>query len=155
MKPIPLTASELRERFTYDPLTGVLTRRSDGKSKWRLSSEGYPAVANFAYVHRIVWKMQTGSDASHRIDHRNQIRHDNRWENLREATASQNRFNGGLDANNTSGFRGVFFQANKWRAQITVNGKRRHLGYYETREAASKAYLAAAQHFAGEFAARP
>lgn len=152
IRPIPLTVEELQTKFSYDPEKGILKRLSDGRWEWGCSSEGYPKVLGVGYVHRIIWKMHAGSDAIYRIDHRNQIRDDNRWVNLREATASQNRFNGGIDANNTSGHRGVFFQANKWRAQITVQNKKRHLGYYATREQASAAYKAAAKLYAGEFA---
>ena len=44
--------------------------------------------------------------------------------------------------NNTSGFKGVSFNkpVNKYQALININGKRKHLGYFETAEEASKAY---------------
>lgn len=44
-------------------------------------------------AHRIIWKMETGSDPACEIDHRDLNGLNNRWENLREATTTQNGFN--------------------------------------------------------------
>lgn len=49
------------------------------------------------------------------VDHINHIRNDNRIENLRWVTASQNRQNTGLRSNNTSGWKNIYKQI--------VNGK--------------------------------
>ena len=79
---------------------------------------------------------------------------DNRRQNLRIATHSQNQHNQGLRRRNTSGFKGVFLHvpAGKWCAQIGVNGKGIHLGLFDSREEAHAAYCAAAVQFHGEFA---
>lgn len=79
------------------------------------------------------------------IDHINGDRKDNRLENLRLATSSENKQNIGLKSNNRSGFTGVswFAAAKKWRADITIAGKMRHLGRFDTPEAAAEAYAKA------------
>ena len=49
-------------------------------------------------------------------------------------------------ANNTSGFKGVAYciERNKWQAGIAINGKRKSLGRFDTKEQAALAYDAAA-----------
>lgn len=88
------------------------------------------------------------------IDHINMIRDDNRIENLREATASENKFNQMPQRNNSHGSKGVAWDALKqrWVARIMVHGKRMKIGRYRTREEAARAYAGAAEKLAGEFA---
>ena len=54
-------------------------------------------------------------------------------ENLRLATDSQNAMNTSLSKNNTSGYRGVYYQKynNKWRAEIHYKKKKIHIGYFD------------------------
>jgi hypothetical protein len=103
---------------------------------------------------RLAWFFVTGEDVEVFIDHRNGHRDDNRFKNLRPATNSQNQANRGKPANNTSGFKGVRFEADrmKWRAQIMVNGKSKNLGRYNTCEEAKLAYEKAALEAWGDFA---
>lgn len=64
-------------------------------------------------------------------------------ENCRWATKLEQSINRGMNKNNTSGYKGVSWAKNekKWNAQITINYKRKSLGYYETAEQAYEAYL--------------
>lgn len=89
-----------------------------------------------------------------RVDHRNGDGLDNRRENLRAATANQNMWNRRLPVTNTSGFKGVMWSkhAKRWKAQIVLRSRKRHLGYFDTAEAAAHAYDAAAMELFGEFA---
>ncbi len=100
-------------------------------------------------MHRLIMGLPDGE-----IDHRDGNSLNNRRCNLRVATRSQNECNKGKPRNNTSGFRGVsFFKPHgKWKAQIVLNGKARHLGYFATPEEAHAAYVAARPIFHGEFA---
>lgn len=88
------------------------------------------------------------------IDHINGDGLDNRRQNIRLATKSQNAGNQKLRANNKTGFKGVCFhkQHKLYMATIKVNYKGIHLGYFKTPESAAKAYdKAAIKHF-GKFA---
>jgi hypothetical protein len=88
------------------------------------------------------------------IDHRNRDKVDNRIENLRPATSSQNKGNIGLLRTNRSGYRGVSLnsRSGKWHAQIKINGKQTYLGRFDTPEQAALRYNEAARQHFGEFA---
>lgn len=87
------------------------------------------------------------------VDHINGDGLDNRRENLRIVTHSQNMMNRGKYRNNTSGFKGVFFHADgKWRAQIVVNGKTFGKYGFTTAEEAARYYDDLAIEHHGEFA---
>lgn len=66
------------------------------------------------------------------IDHINGIKNDNRIENLRPATKSQNLFNSKLSKINTSGFKGVSWDEShkKWRVRLFINKKSKCFGFY-------------------------
>lgn len=75
-------------------------------------------------------------------------------ENLRLATVTQNNRNVGMRSTNTSGFKGVSWKKamRKWVAQISVDGKKKHLGYYDTPEEADWVYRQASALYHEEFA---
>lgn len=85
------------------------------------------------------------------IDHINGNGLDNRRSNLRLATPAQNQFNRGKTKNNSSGFKGVSRSGDKWRAQIRVGGRLKHLGIFKTKIEAAAAYERASAQFHGEF----
>ena len=87
--------------------------------------------------------MQTGAWPTAEIDHKNRIKDDNRWANLRSATHAENQHNCGIPRNNTSGFPGVTLNKGRWQARIKANGHRRHLGLFGTAEDGYAAYLKA------------
>ncbi len=84
------------------------------------------------------------------LDHINGVRTDNRIENLRECTQSQNIAN--TKGTATSGYKGVDKNGRKWRARITVAGKKMHLGNYANIETAAQVAAAAREHYFGDFA---
>lgn len=75
-------------------------------------------------------------------DHINRNKLDNRKQNLRFCSYSVNNNNSNLRSDNTSGVKGVSFKkkSNKWKAEITNNGKYIFLGNFNTKEGAQKAY---------------
>lgn len=101
-------------------------------------------------MHRFIMQDPVGIE----IDHWDGNTLNDRRFNLRRATVDQNRQNRGKSKTNTSGYKGVHFckSNGKWAAQISVNKKRKGLGYFSTKEEAALAYNSAAVRFHGEFA---
>ena len=87
--------------------------------------------------HRLVWMFHNGFMPS-MIDHVNGIRNDNRIENLRLATHSENICNSKLARNNTSGVKGVTWAKDRqqWRVRITHANKPEWVGSFDSFEQA-------------------
>lgn len=87
------------------------------------------------------------------IDHRNHNKADNQKSNLRIVTCSQNNMNKSIQSNNTSGVTGVVWYktTNKWKAQIKINNKNIHLGYFADFDDAVKARKKAEEKYFGEY----
>lgn len=136
-----MTRDELLNILHYEPSTGIFKWKAyighivPGKIAGSLSDQGYIriGVSKKDYkAHRLAWLYMTGNFPLVEIDHINRNRSDNRWENLRLATAKQNRENLSTRSDNTSGFRGVAWCRfrQKWHAQICHNGKTINLGRF-------------------------
>ena len=150
-----LTQQRVRELFDYDPETGVMTRRITPSARAKKGEiagyddgKGYlqVSIAGKKYrLHRLVWFWVHGVWPKNDVDHRDRNRSNNRIKNLMAATRAENCHNAGLAAHNTSGFKGVSWSKNmnKWEARITLNDCGKVLGYFDTPEQASAAYLAA------------
>jgi hypothetical protein len=104
-------------------------------------------------AHRLAWAFVNGEFPKSDIDHVNGIKTDNRIENLRLATRSENQCNRGKHANNKSGFKGVNWNQSvkKWAARCMVNGKRTHIGYFDDVALAAAAYQQVAVSLHGRF----
>ena len=87
------------------------------------------------------------------VDHINHDTLDNRRENLRVCTNSQNMMNSRKYISNTSGYKGVCWvkKSGKWVARISINKKQTVLGYFTCPKEASKAYCAASRKYHGEY----
>lgn len=87
------------------------------------------------YAHHQYWNIWDTSRDNF-IDHKNKDKKDNRLCNLHVVTHAENQQN--------QDCKGCYFVEanNKWRAQITHNGKLKHIGYYDTYEEGHEAYLA-------------
>lgn len=117
------------------------SRFSGGEALSAITASGYRAGKIFRktyYAHRVIWAMQTGQWPEGVLDHKDTDRANNRWNNLRQATHSQNQCNKRLSVANSSGVKGVarHTPTGKWQAYISLNGGQRHLGYFETPELA-------------------
>jgi len=154
--------NELKELLEYDPETGVWT--------WLVSRNGTKGIGSVAgYIQqgyrrikingkdyraaRLAHLYMTGEWPENEIDHENRIKDDDRWENLRPATRLENNRNQGIRKDNTSGHKGVYWhkQRKKWVAQIVVNRKKIHLGYFDNLEEAVQCRKKAELKYFGEF----
>jgi len=152
-----ITQQRLHELATYNPETGAFVRRSTGKKMpgWK-DKDGYlvAQLDNREYrMHRLAWLSVTGDWPTRFIDHKNMVRHDNSFTNLREADHSTNACNQPHKRTNKCGYKGVDWveSAKGWRAQIMKSGRKYQLGHYPTPQEAHAAYVAAAQRLHGEF----
>ena len=106
-------------------------------------------------LHRLVWIYHNGDVPNGMIvDHVDGNSINNRIENLRLATPSENNRNSKISSKNTSGVKGVYWykRDKKWKAQIMVDHKFIHLGYYNTIEEAEAAIIIARNNLHGDFA---
>lgn len=103
-------------------------------------------------VHRLIWLMFVGDPGDLVIDHIDMNPLNNRLENLRLANAQQNQANRLASRTSKSGIKGVRLVGNRWHANITVNGRTKLLGTFNTPELAVSAYRDAARNAFGEFA---
>jgi len=137
-----LTQERLKELVNYDPDTGIFT--------WACSRVGahsgdvagcFDPTKGYRYIgldnrqyqeHRVAILYMDGYMPENTVDHKNRIRHDNRYKNLREATYQCQIRNCGPLKTNTSGVKGVAWHkvVKKWRAQIGDNGKHVCIGYF-------------------------
>lgn len=105
------------------------------------------------FLHRFLMGLQKGDPQC--IDHKNMNPLDNRKENLRICSKTQNQGNLRKYRNNTSGFKGVtrnLKEGKPWAAQIAFKNKHYGLGCYDTPEEAHAAYCSAAKKYYGEYA---
>ena len=96
-------------------------------------------------AHRMAFLYVTGRLPT-MIDHIDGDGTNNKWRNLREVRGSaENNKNQRLRSDNTSGYVGViwFKPAKKWKARITVDGKHKSLGYFDSIDDAVNARLTA------------
>jgi hypothetical protein len=138
---------EYRDGALYHKVSRVGCRKGDrvgslrGDGYWKLG------VMRKEYrVHRVIYEMHHGPiPEGMDIDHIDRNRSNNRIENLRVVTRSQN-----IENKNT---RGCYYQKerNKWSASIKVNGKRKFLGRYDTEQEAHQVYVEAKEKYHGVY----
>jgi hypothetical protein len=145
-----LTQENLKDVLHYDPETGNFTRLKNKGSKSPSVGtllNGYLRIGvgqKIYAAHRLAWLYMTGSFPSGQIDHINGNKLDNRFVNLRVATASENKQNmRKARRGSRSGLIGASWhtQSQKWRAAIQIDGKKKHLGYFNTAEEAHLVFL--------------
>lgn len=166
----------LRKLLRYEPETGKLFwlprdreffQTSNQFKTWNAryaNKEAFTAINCNSYfsgtllhrgylAHRVIWAMQTGQWPESRLDHIDRNRLNNKFQNLRTATAYQNSTNKTSKVNSSSKYLGVSWHRDrqKWAASIRSNGSN-YLGIFSSEIEAAKAYDAAAKRLHGEFA---
>lgn len=130
--------------YSYNAETGLIVNKHGKPIKKNV--KGYTTIQMkiadkiyYLYGHHFAW-WSTYNECVYELDHINSIRNDNRIENLRSVTRSQNQWN-------RKTAKGYYFNkvARKFYAYIRINGKKTYLGLFNTEEEAHKAYLAAKQ----------
>lgn len=119
----------------------------EGYKRIQLCKDGIPKIFS---IHCLVYKhFGKNWNSELTVDHINGDRADNRIENLRMATRLQQNYNRTYKKNELG--RGVKKHCNKYRADISINGKKTYLGLFDTKEEASEAYKTKAKEIQGEF----
>jgi hypothetical protein len=120
---------------------------------WTLHKAGYAMCCSSGPKDVLMHRAVAKPSSSAVVDHINGNRLDNRRENLRNCTQAENARNTRRIVNK-SGARGVVFDMRdqKWAAAIGFQGRRIHLGRYDSPEEAGQAYDSAARQLHGEFA---
>lgn len=146
-----LTLEEASRIFDYNEETGkvywkerVHKRIRVGQECGRITDHGYRKLRVFGteyYVHRLVWLLKTGSWPVYTIDHINNDRLDNRFENLRDIPVQQNVWN--------TKWLGIkkAIRGSTYSSTICVNGTNIYLGNFPTADLASQAYQQAKEKY--------
>lgn len=161
-----ITLTELKELLDYNPQSGwFFWKKTKGGAH-----AGHPVGEIFqgpksktAYIrlmikgvrywaHDLVWFWFNGTWPIQKLDHKDGNGLHNFIDNLREANAFQNKANSPIYSNNTSGYPGVNYEGNKWRAVIKFKGEKTHIGVFDTFEDAVNARKVFEQKLFGEFA---
>ena len=130
----------------YANKEAFLTKTSDGYFHGKVCLRQIKA-------HRVIWCIQNGKWPVGEIDHIDGNKANNKIENLRDVTKSQNQRNRGSVKGSLSIYCGVTKKSEaKWCAKISVNKKQIHIGYFDTEEDAARAYDEHALMYHGPYA---
>ena len=137
-------ATECAWRMWNTQFAGKPTRKTPDTRGYKILRLTINGKKHQFRIHRVIFAMQTGAWPLADIDHKNRVRIDNRWTNLRAATRAENIQNT-LQQRNATGLPGVWWckRQRKWWARLQADGKRNHLGSFTTAEEAHAYYLTA------------
>lgn len=130
----------------YDKIKDYCWCESHVQSGYIVVSANEPDTHKIIKMHQLIY----GGPCDHAD--RNPL--NNRKSNLRAATYSQQNMNRGMQKNNTSGFKGIYWMkgSEKWQVSININKQKTHLGCFVNKEDAIKTRLEAEAKYYGEFA---
>lgn len=157
-----------RVKFLFEYKDGFLIRAVDKHTakkgdviKGCLTGKGYKTGKGYLsaridnkliQLHRVIFLYHHGF-LPKQIDHINNVTTDNRIENLRECTGSENMANKPITSLNSTGFKGVYFRKDvqKYGAEVTFNGKTHYLGLFDEVDDAAAAAQKKRIEIHGEF----
>ena len=161
-KHVLIPYDELKRLVIYSPLTGLFIAKVSRDRARAGDVLGTKSAGYFCFrinrrlyrTNRLAWYYMTGEwPGDLQVDHINGCRADDRWENLRLVTNSQNAMNAKVRRNNSSGFKGVTWNRDvkKWQSYIRIDGKAQHLGLFDDLQEAVAARQQAEIELFGEF----
>jgi len=133
-----ITQEILKHNLTYDPLSGLFSRKLDtpntniGDIAGGKNKKGYIIISinsRLYRAHRLAW-LYVNNSWPEQIDHISGVRDDNKYKNLRDVDNTENHKNMKMNSRNKSGKMGVSFckKSSKWVAEIRFKGKKIWLG---------------------------
>ena len=147
-----INQEELKQTLKYFPKTGnwkwkktLSNNAKKGKYAGCLDkTTGYILIGfngKLYLSHRLAWLYMEGYFPENDVDHRNRIKNDNRWCNLRHVSRTCNMRNCNLRKTNKSNVIGVTWHKHGkgWTANITLNYKQKNIGFYKYKKDAVKA----------------
>ncbi len=145
-----ITQEELKKEIYYNPIFGDVKWRRIRKGRYKKWLAGFETSDRYHgifingceyKIHRLIFLYMKGYLPENLVDHKNQHRQDNRWNNLREVSTICNNRNSKICKNNKSGITGVCWSKlhNKWSSQIKVNYVKYHLGLFKNFDEAVEA----------------
>ena len=157
-----VTQKRLRELFDYNTETGLFTRIAPvrkanvGDIAGAKAKNGYITISvdcKRYYAHRLAFIYMNG-DCPKTVDHKDRVRCNNKWSNLRESTAQLQEANKTKCQGKTSKYKGVHFNKNlgKYVARIKIAGNGYHLGCFVDEDDAARSYNDAAINAFGKYA---
>ncbi len=117
----------------------------EGALAGSVNYKGYRVLSRLKktfFAHKMVWLAETAYYPNEeQVDHKNGVRDDNRFSNLRLCSNFENSLN--RPVRGKSKYRGVYFDSvnQKWRAETYLDGKKKTLGRFITEEDAYNAWL--------------
>jgi hypothetical protein len=139
-----MDACRIRELLNYDQSSGLFHWAiKPSKHIHAGAKAGYVGASGYVRIHihgkdylahRLAFLIITGSFPSEQVDHKNGIRSDNKWANLRAASRQENARNLKIQERNKSGHIGIHWKEskNRWVAQIGIEGKKIHIGNFKS-----------------------
>jgi HNH endonuclease len=154
----PVKHEQLLTLLSYDKETGAFTYRRDAKKSKiggradRFDKNSGRRIVTLGcieyYAHVLAYFYVYGEWPAKQVDHADRDPTNNKFDNLRLATHSQNVVNSKLRKNNTTGYRGV----SRYRYQYKVMVADVYYGLFSTAEEAATVYDKKAVELFGEFA---
>lgn len=127
--------------------------------KWYVSKQCGPSFRFYAYTFlngspKHMQRFLLNDPKGYLVDHKDGNSLNNQKMNLRVCTRAQNAHNSKMQISNTSGFKGVYFskQKQKWHSIVKIQGRIKHLGFFDNKIEAAKAYDKGSLQYHGEFA---
>ena len=138
------------DSFIFSPCDLELAKTG----RWCVNAQGYAVRDDFKSNKEHFAREALQAKQNEFVDHISMQTRDERRENLRICTWSENNCNKKLQSNNTSGYKGVSYNraSGKYMASLWKDGKHYYGGIHTTKEAAARAYDELAREYHREFA---